>query len=129
MPFVTIVRWNAAFGCAYIDITRIVEESGGVFQIRPRKDFHPVKGRDRILSLRLLTDFCVGESETRHSNEVGHPTSGPRNAYDFMTGREEDVGDPITKKWNAAIRLSNFASPESSPLCVGPLTYSLIHFI
>ena len=106
----------------------IVEESGGVFQIRPRKDFHPVKGRDRILSLRLLTDFCLGGSETRYANDDGHPTSGPRNAYDFMTG-SKDVGDPITKKWNAAIRLSNFASPESSPLCVGPLTHSRIHFI
>jgi len=35
-----------------------------------------------------------------------------------MRRRQETGTDPTLKRWNASIRLSNFASVESSPLCV-----------
>jgi DNA mismatch repair protein MSH5 len=40
------------------------------------------------------------------------------NAYDFMSRRREEAGDPTLKHWNASIRLSNFSCAENSPLCV-----------
>ena len=49
-------------------------------------------------------------------------TTGIKNAYDFMTRRREVTGDPGMERWNAAIRLANFASLESAPLCVSHAT-------
>jgi DNA mismatch repair protein MSH5 len=92
-----------------------VEASSGTFQIRPHKDFLPAKGRDRILSLRLLSDLPIDEDT--YSPEVGSNPE-PRNAYDFMRSRRSAGEDPTMKKWNASIRLANFASADSSPLCV-----------
>jgi len=86
-----------------------------VFQIRPRKDFTPAKGRERILSLRLLSDLPLSETELHPEIDTAPE---PRNAYEFMRRRRGGDGDPTTKRWNAAIRLSNFASAEASPLCV-----------
>jgi DNA mismatch repair protein MSH5 len=91
-----------------------VEVSGGTFQIRPHKDFIPNKGHDRVLSLRLLSDLPVDEetlSEVESNVE-------PRNAYDFMKSRKQAGEDPTTKRWNASIRLENFASVDLAPLCV-----------
>jgi DNA mismatch repair protein MSH5 len=99
-----------------------VEESGGVFQIRPRKDFITAKGRDRILSLSLLSNLPSEENEPHSGIDT---VSESKNAYEFMRRRRDEVGDPTTKRWNAAIRLSNFASAESSPLCVCDLTARL----
>jgi DNA mismatch repair protein MSH5 len=95
-----------------------VEASGGLFQIRPHKDFSSTKGRDRLLSLRLLSDLSVDESFRDPSPDMDASTSesAPRNAYDFM--RRRAVKDPVVKRWNASIRLANSVSVESSPFCV-----------
>lgn len=94
----------------------VVDASGGTFQIRPHKDFAPLKGRDRLLSLHLLSELppeFIAEQpyESESSNE-------PRNAYDFMKRRREAGGDPIMQRWNASIRLSNYATVEGASLCV-----------
>ena len=99
-----------------IYLTFLVDEAGGFFQIRPHKDFVPSRGRDRLLSLSLLADL--------RQDHIPQPSSGtlrdPRDAYDSIRKRQESGGDPAMKRWNASIRISNFASAETSPLCVRP---------
>ncbi|KAJ7069760.1 DNA mismatch repair protein MutS [Mycena amicta] len=104
----------------FMDMARAhMDASGGVFQIRPHKEFVPAKGRDRLLSLRLLSDLPPDDNELPASSDAGTTSSGSRNAYDFMRRRQAaNGGDPLMKRWNASIRLSNFASPDSSPLCI-----------
>lgn len=94
-----------------------MDVSGGIFQIRPHKEFIPAKGRERLLSLHLLSELPC-EDVDNHPNSDLTPTSEPKNAYDFMTRRREIGADPALKRWNASIRLSNFTSVQSSPLCV-----------
>ncbi|KAI0352675.1 hypothetical protein OH77DRAFT_1513212 [Trametes cingulata] len=102
------------------DHVRLVDGSGGMFQVRPHKDFLPHKGRDRLLSLRLLSELPLVQDLDGDPSESEN-TSEPRNAYDFMRRRREVGGDPILQKWNASVRLANFASVESSPLCLGSI--------
>jgi DNA mismatch repair protein MSH5 len=95
------------------------DTSGGIFQIRPFKEFTPAKGRDRLCSLQLFSDLPVEDAETT-SSESG---SKPSNAYEFFAKRKGMAGDPTTKRWNAGIRLSNFAAIDTAPTCVSyPLT-------
>ena len=94
-----------------------VDTTAGVFQVRPFKDFLPAKGRDRVLSLRLLTNLAAGNAENAGSSEASSE-SEPRNAYDFMRARKQTAGDPTMQRWNASIRLASHASIDHSPLCV-----------
>jgi DNA mismatch repair protein MSH5 len=106
---------------AHILTSRPVDASGGVFQIRPHKEFVPSKGRERLLSLRLLSELPQDDGDLPASSEIGSSSSNSdtRNAYDFMRRRHAVTGgDPTMKRWNASIRLSNFTSVDSSPLCV-----------
>ncbi|KAG1745988.1 DNA mismatch repair protein MutS [Suillus paluster] len=96
------------------------EASGGVFQIRPHKEFSPHRGRDRLLSLRFLSELRT-EDPGQCLPFDGSSGSEPRNAYEFMQKRKQAAGDPTMKRWNAAIRLANYASSESSPLCISCL--------
>ncbi|KZP31496.1 hypothetical protein FIBSPDRAFT_907696 [Athelia psychrophila] len=98
----------------FMDILRDhMELSAGTFQIRPHKEFVPAKGRERLLSLRLLSELPFEDSTTAASEVSSN--SEPKNVYDFMNRR--DIGaDPTLKRWNASIRIANFASVESSPL-------------
>ena len=98
-----------------IDI--IVDASGGTSQVRPHKDFSAIKGRDRILSLRLLSELPADAMQDAPSSESDN-ASEPRNAYEFMRRRREVGGDPTMQRWNASIRLANYASLEATPLCV-----------
>ncbi|EGO23820.1 hypothetical protein SERLADRAFT_450137 [Serpula lacrymans var. lacrymans S7.9] len=102
-----------------------MEASGGIFQIRPHKEFTPNKGRDRLLSLRLLTELDM-QSDIQALSEADS-NSDSRNAYDFMNKRREITGDPVAKRWNAAIRLSNFTSLDSAPLCISSIGALLDH--
>jgi DNA mismatch repair protein MSH5 len=115
-------RWSVS--SAYIDLhheCRLAEASGSIFQVRPHKEFVPSKGRDRLLSLRLLSELACDVDPNHDGSEDGSSATGIRNAYDFMQKRREVTGDPTMKRWNAAIRLANFASLESAPLCVSKL--------
>ncbi|KAI0670991.1 DNA mismatch repair protein MutS [Trametes maxima] len=105
----------------FMDVCRDhMDGSGGTFQVRPHKDFLPLKGRDRLLSLRLLSELPVVQDRDDNVPE-SDLASEPRNAYDFMRRRREVGGDPLLQKWNASVRLANFASVESSPLCLGSI--------
>jgi hypothetical protein len=122
------VRWTRIRSslCACIDrwlCDLSVEASGGIFQIRPHRDFVPAKGRDRLLSLRLLSELSFEDVDMKSTSDLSS-NSGSINAYEFMRRRREVGSDPALKRWNASIRLSNFASVESSPLCVSVLERS-----
>ncbi|KZT11913.1 uncharacterized protein LAESUDRAFT_670086 [Laetiporus sulphureus 93-53] len=103
-----------------------MEATGGTFQIRPHKDFSPGKGRDRLLSLRLLSELSAEVLNDR-SNSGSESSADPRNAYDFMRRRRETGGDPTMQRWNASIRLANHACVDSSPLCLGSTGALLDH--
>ncbi|KAG2066456.1 hypothetical protein BDR04DRAFT_1081862 [Suillus decipiens] len=98
-------------------LQKFAEASGGVFQIRPHKEFTPHRGRDRLLSLRFLSELTTEDTGQCLSSD-GSSGAEPRNAYEFMQKRKQEAGDPTMKRWNGAIRLANHASIESSPLCV-----------
>ncbi|OCH92840.1 hypothetical protein OBBRIDRAFT_725988 [Obba rivulosa] len=103
-----------------------MDASGGTFQVRPHKDFLPAKGRDRVLSLKLLSELPMEQLESHSSSDVGS-NSEPRSAYDFMRSRRDAVGDPILQRWNAAVRLANYASIDAAPLCLGSIGALLDH--
>ncbi|KAI9058149.1 hypothetical protein FKP32DRAFT_1582301 [Trametes sanguinea] len=113
----------------FMDVCRDhMEGSGGTFQIRPHKEFIALKGRDRLLSLRLLSELVIHQEYDSNlpDSELGFE---PRNAYDFMRRRKEMGSDPLMQKWNASVRLANFASVESSPLCLGSIGALLEHLV
>lgn len=105
----------------------LVDVAGGVFQIRPHKDFVPSKGRERLVSLNLLSSLPQGQWDAPAHPDIASNTSNPKNAYDFMTRQKDVSDDPTTKRWNALIRLSNFASVENSPLCASFI--GLLHLV
>ncbi|KAF9783468.1 muts domain V-domain-containing protein [Thelephora terrestris] len=102
------------------------EDSGGFFQIRPQKDFSVRRGRDRLLSLPLLSEFPI-EGPDR-TDEDSRTSASVSNAYDFMR-RTDPGGDPSVKRRNASIRMANFASFDQSPLCLGAVGALLDHLI
>jgi DNA mismatch repair protein MSH5 len=102
--------------CALWYLSRFaVTASGGFFQIRPQKDFRPERGRNNILSLGLLSDL---PEETPDPPDLDTPTTEPRNAYEFMQRKRNPEGDPTLRRWNASIRISNFATLDASPFAV-----------
>lgn len=94
------------------------EASGNTFQIRPHREFLASKGRNRLLSLRFLAELSEDSDVISEVSSDPSTRTDVRNAYDFMQRRNQVRGDPNAKRWNAAIRLANFASLESAPLCV-----------
>ena len=103
----------------YFEIT--VDGADGTFQIRPFKEFVAAKGRDRLLSLDHFSSIATVPDNDDHSGTSDDTSDVSRrtNAYEFMRSRREATGgDPTIKRWNASIRLANFASVETSPLCV-----------
>lgn len=92
-----------------------MEESEGIFQLRPHKDFVPARGRERLLSLRILSVLPLDDDN--HSS-VHSFSDTPHNASEFMRRRQEANGDPAMKRWNAMVRLGNFATLDNAPLCV-----------
>ncbi|KAJ7784480.1 DNA mismatch repair protein MutS [Mycena metata] len=117
----------------FMDVARAhMDASGGVFQIRPHKEFVVSKGRERMLSLRLLAELPQDDGELPASSEMDSTSSNSdaRNAYDFMRRRHQATGgDPTMKRWNASIRLSNFTSVDSSPLCIAAIGALLDHLV
>jgi len=91
-----------------------VAASGGFFQIRPHKDFRPERGRNNVLSLGLLSDL----PEEILDPPDPHKSAEPNNAYEFMQRRPNAEGDPTLRRWNASVRMSNFATLDVSPFAV-----------
>ncbi|KAI0076331.1 hypothetical protein K474DRAFT_1708271 [Panus rudis PR-1116 ss-1] len=111
----------------FIDILRTHADGGGnVLQLRPHKDFLSQKGRDKLLSLRILSELPLYDGED-HLSSDGASASEPRSAYDFMRRRRETTGDPTAQRWNASVRLANFASLENATLCMGSIGALLDH--
>ncbi|KAI9451401.1 DNA mismatch repair protein MutS [Russula earlei] len=102
----------------FIDLcsTRVAA-SGGFFQIRPQKDFRPERGRNNVLSLGLLSDLS---EEIPDFPDLDGLTE-PRNAYEFMQRRPNSECDPTSRRWNASVRISNFATLDVSPLALGSM--------
>lgn len=110
-----------------------VDTTNAIFQIRPYKEFNSTRGRDRLLYLNRLADLPMNETialETVPGESTGGGGGGVScNAYDFMSRRREETGDPTMKHWNASIRLSNFSCAENSPFCVSIfITLSMLTF-
>ncbi|EFI27157.1 mutS 5 family protein [Coprinopsis cinerea okayama7 len=82
------------------------------------------------MSLSRLSELPVENDgpDLTMSDPDSH-SSRSRNAYDFMRRQGHDT-DPTAQRWNAAIRLANFTSAETSPFCVchpGPFfEYSVV---
>lgn len=105
-------------GTASIAESSPVDESSGRLSVRPHREFAADRGKERMLSLRILNEFQphadLDYLEPASSTSVG----APRNAYDFMTRRREDQGgDPALRLWKASIRAQNFGG-FNAPLCV-----------
>ncbi|KAF9468500.1 DNA mismatch repair protein MutS [Collybia nuda] len=114
----------------FIDkIRQRMDISGGLFQIRPHKDFTPSKGRDRLLSLRLFSSLLSPDWGAPALPDASSNTPNRKNAYDFNTCPSDANGDPTTKRWNALMRLSNFTSVENSPLCIASIGALLDHIL
>lgn len=78
-----------------------------------------MKGRGRLLCLNRLADLPLDDHISLHESSTTAGDSGlSRNAYDFMRRRRDEIGDPAVKRWNASIRLSNFANIDNSSLCM-----------
>ena len=97
-----------------------MDSSSGTLQIRPQKDYTISKGRERLFSLRLLSELPDQDLCDENVSTVSL-VKEPGNAYDFMRQRRDENCDPIVQRWNASIRLGNFAATEGATLCV---TYS-----
>ena len=95
--------------------------SGGFFQIRPQKDFRPERGRNHALSLGLLSDLPEDTVDPPDLDTAAEP----RNAYEFMQRRSGAEGNPALKRWNASVRMSNFAVLDVSPFAVGHMGHFL----
>ena len=107
--------------CAYNHLYE-ADVAGGVFQIRPHKEFSPSTGRDKLLSLSCLSQLPTHISDLPRSSDV-ESDSLLSNAYDLLRVRNHNTLDPNAQRWNALIRLANFASVESSPICVRSYCY------
>ncbi|KAF9533174.1 DNA mismatch repair protein MutS [Crepidotus variabilis] len=108
----------------FIDaLTENMEKRAGMFQIRPFKEFAVSRGKDRLLSLTRLSALVPDDSNLPPSSDADFESHSSRhtNAYDFMRSRRQITGDPTTRRWNASIRMSNFTSVESSPLCLSSI--------
>jgi hypothetical protein len=102
--------------------TYSVTASGGFFQIRPQKDFRPERGRNHALSLGLLSDL----PEETIDGPDPDTSAEPRNAYEFMQRRRSAEGNPTLKRWNASVRMSNFAALDVSPFAVGHMGHFIL---
>ncbi|KIK07942.1 hypothetical protein K443DRAFT_128726 [Laccaria amethystina LaAM-08-1] len=113
----------------FIDALReYTDVAGGVFQIRPHKEFSPSTGRDKLLSLSCLSQLPMDISDLPRSSDV-ESDSLLFNAYDLLRVRNHSSTDPNAQRWNALIRLANFASVQSSPICMACVGALIDHLI
>lgn len=106
---------SSKYTLCIVSLGFIADASSGAFQIRPHKDFTPSKGRNHLLSLSFLSS--LEDQDEQDESDLGS-ASEPRSAYEFMRKRKDKYGDPTMRRWNAGIRMSNFAAVDTAPLCV-----------
>ncbi|TFK28044.1 hypothetical protein FA15DRAFT_107923 [Coprinopsis marcescibilis] len=118
----------------FVDVVRdYMDMAGGIFQIRPFKEFSVKRGSERLLSLTKLRELPILE-ETAENSASSNPDShsrlsASRNAYEFMQKRQAMDADPTTQRWNASIRLGNFAAVETSPFCLSSIGALIDHLV
>ena len=95
-----------------------MDGTDGILQIRPQKDYTVSKGREKLYSLRLLSELPDQDSAEDDASAVSSNVREPTNAYDYMRQRKGINDDPMLKRWNASIRMSNFANTDGAALCV-----------
>lgn len=136
--FMDAVRDHSKLRYLYLYITvhiQLVEKQGGQFQVRPWKEFTPLRGLNRLRSLPLFTCAVSSDGEEMSDNASTNPAQ-PRSAYEFMRRRGKNIAaDPSLTRWSASVRLGNFLLDETrTPFCVGSSLWlhmigiSLIHF-
>ncbi|RXW24408.1 hypothetical protein EST38_g1433 [Candolleomyces aberdarensis] len=123
----------------FIDVVRDhVDSAGGLFQIRPFKEFNAKRGRERLISLTRLSELPCGFDDMSMMDDASSSTlddddidTRSRNAYEFMQKRQaaRGTGDPNVQRWNAVTRLANFANAEGSPYCMASIGALLDHLV
>ncbi|KAI0031053.1 DNA mismatch repair protein MutS [Vararia minispora EC-137] len=112
-----VVLISAQADDEFLDVCRAyTEASHGTLQLRPHKDFRSIRGRHSLLSLGLLNELPEPADAREPAPDAPFE---PQNAYEFMRYRVDEHGDPNLRRWNASIRMSNFAAIDSAPLALG----------
>ncbi|KAG8888308.1 MutS protein msh5 [Tulasnella sp. 332] len=108
----------------------IGDESSARFSVRPHREFVSERGKDRLLSLRILNHFDLQADPDYLETASIHTGAVPvHNAYDFMRKRQEaQGGDPALKLWKASIRAHNFGA-FNAPLCLSAVGALLEHLV
>ena len=96
--------------------TYIADSNNSMFTVRPQKEFSPVKGRARLIGLKFLCELVPDDLESNSESSKRASVSEQSNAYGFMA-RAHNV-NPSISRWNASIRVGNYVSFDTSPLCV-----------
>lgn len=109
----------------------LAETASSTFQIRPHKEFTPTRGKERLLSLRVLSELSHQAPSGHHRSSSATMSSSSGHEIDVLgrrhvTGLSHGSGDPTLKTRNAAIRLGNYAGMDAAPLAVR--RYSLWFF-
>ncbi|KAJ2919133.1 hypothetical protein MD484_g1189, partial [Candolleomyces efflorescens] len=123
----------------FIDVLRDhVDSAGGLFQVRPFKEFNAKRGRERLFSLTRLSELSCDFDDLNMTDEASNSMlddddteTRSRNAYEFMQKRQaaRGTGDPHVQRWNAVTRLANFANAEGSPYCMASIGALLDHLV
>lgn len=103
---------NSSGHAELIYLFATVDNDGGMFQIRPQREFHPERGLDRLLSIQFLSECNPPDENERESSHRNDPQS-------ILCPDWERNGaqDPAMDQKYASIRLGNFS--QSGPgLCV-----------
>ncbi|KZT37836.1 hypothetical protein SISSUDRAFT_1114147 [Sistotremastrum suecicum HHB10207 ss-3] len=106
-----------------------MDGNGGVFVVRPRVEFGAKRGRERLLGLRLLAELVVDTRDAPSDVASLDGESHLFNAYEFMQRSRGAQIDPLQARWNAFVRLGNFASLEMAPLCLACVAALLDHLV
>ncbi|KAJ2929754.1 hypothetical protein H1R20_g7313, partial [Candolleomyces eurysporus] len=123
----------------FIDVVRDhVDSAGGLFQIRPFKEFNAKRGRERLFSLTRLSELPCEFDDMNMTDDASNSMlddddtdTRSRNAYEFMQKRQaaRGIGDPNVQRWNAVTRLANFANADGSPYCMASIGALLDHLV
>ena len=118
----------------------IGELNGGTFQIRPHKEFHPIRGRDRLFALRLFSELPEIPSYLTNPTNAGLEPALPQRGLGIGSDMSDNAAmaigsqselrnrwvDPSMRKWTTSVRINSFAAIEHAPLCVSLLYVSFV---
>lgn len=89
-------------------------ERDRMFTICNAKDFAPIKGRNHLLRLPLFSnlppDLEMIETSSFHNHD--------QHSDSAINCHNNEIDDPNLKRWQASIRLSNYAALDFASLCL-----------